>query len=362
MRPAFADPASDAKELGDLAKSFLPLAKDPVAAQAQFNTFLAGHSDRDADFLVGAYTAWTQFQLYHLKDSKSALSTIEGARTKFATSAKRPEMDVIWAAILLDQNRAGEVETFYAAQWAGLLENHSSVPIAALSYGKSLEAQNKNDKALSLWRQTFQSEGLNIVETYPGDQIFNRLVESLLRNGRGEEALSWAKLNYMTCAFTDSSISAATKLLMRAWTANELTQTTAQAFVQAQQDPARPNPLAKVSLPVPDKAALQKQQENVHGWHSRRLEVNYHLLSNNWRQAMLEARSMIVDNPNSPEGVLEVCRVFKAADLNLKRANEFIAFMKNGTGDNPIIGFLKEHPEGEAGATDTAPAKTPDAN
>lgn len=352
---ARADPSSDVKELADLGQRFQE-AKDGAAAQAQFKTFLTQHGDRDGSYLAGAYGLWTQFQLYHLQDSKGALSTVEEARAKFAGSDRGPELDGLWAAVLLNQNRPGEVETFYDKQWPKLVENRGYLAPAALSYGQALEAQGKNDKAVALWRQTFQLQSLYMIETQPGDQVFNRLVEDLLRSGHNEEALSWAKLNYMVCSFDDGAIGEATKLLMRTWTANDLTSTTAQAFLKSQQDPAQPNPLAKVAVPAPDIAALQKQKAAVQGWHARRLEVTDSLLSGNWRQAMLQARLVVVDNPGSPEGVLEVCRVFKAADLNLKRANEFIAFMKSGTGDNPMIGFLKEHPDTGVPNTDAAPA------
>jgi len=38
----------------------------------------------------------------------------------------------------------------------------------------------------------------------------------------------------------------------------------------------------------------------------------------------------------------EVARVFKAKDLNLVRANQFLNYAKTGEGENPLAGFWEE--------------------
>ncbi len=57
---------------------------------------------------------------------------------------------------------------------------------------------------------------------------------------------------------------------------------------------------------------------------------------------MLEARRLMIDQPRTNAGLLEVCRVFKFHDLNLKRANTFLEYVKSGQGANPVTDFLQE--------------------
>jgi hypothetical protein len=57
---------------------------------------------------------------------------------------------------------------------------------------------------------------------------------------------------------------------------------------------------------------------------------------------MATARALMLDQPQSNAGMLEVCRVFKAHDLNFQRANAFLEFCKTGQGEDPTVAFLKE--------------------
>ena len=59
-------------------------------------------------------------------------------------------------------------------------------------------------------------------------------------------------------------------------------------------------------------------------------------------EAMTQAKRLLIDNPTAPEGAQQICRVFKAADLNTIRANAFIAYL-GGEGTNPMTAFFKEH-------------------
>lgn len=341
-----ADAAADYKERAALTQRYTELGlKDPAAAQAEFQTFLGQHADRDAEFLMPVYIDWARFQQFHLKDSKGSLQSLEAARAKFATSPRRPEVDAAWANLLLSASRASEVVTFYEAQWPEILKNGAYVSLAAMPFGKALEAEGKDAKALTIWREAVEKDGLRLLGSDPGEQMLTQFVESLMKEGRKGEALSWAKLNYMLCSFKDAKINRATNLLMRSWVAEEMTQTTAQSFLQSQQNPDSPNPLTGVPLPQLKADDIKAQRAQLQGWQPGRITVTYHLLLGDYRRAMLEARRLVVDKPESTEGVLEVCRVFKAKDLNIKRANAFIAFMKDGTGENPMLAFLKEQPE-----------------
>lgn len=53
-----------------------------------------------------------------------------------------------------------------------------------------------------------------------------------------------------------------------------------------------------------------------------------------WQMAQAE--------PDSPQAAAQVCRVFKAADLNLVRAQAFLVWTQ-GQGENPVPAFLAQH-------------------
>lgn len=56
---------------------------------------------------------------------------------------------------------------------------------------------------------------------------------------------------------------------------------------------------------------------------------------------MDEARRLMKDDPQKAEGALQICRVFKAADLSTLRANQFLLYL-DGKAENPLPAFLKE--------------------
>ncbi len=60
------------------------------------------------------------------------------------------------------------------------------------------------------------------------------------------------------------------------------------------------------------------------------------------------------------QGVMrEVARVFKAHDLNIKRANAYLSWAYNPVGDGPLKAFLAEAPAKEGAVVVSAEAKTP---
>ncbi len=59
------------------------------------------------------------------------------------------------------------------------------------------------------------------------------------------------------------------------------------------------------------------------------------------KQAMLAAQEMKNNKDTTRQGILQVCRVFKAADLNLQRANTYIQFLKTGKDVDPVQTFLQ---------------------
>jgi len=61
---------------------------------------------------------------------------------------------------------------------------------------------------------------------------------------------------------------------------------------------------------------------------------------------MKVAQAMGEANAQSPRGVEEACRVFKAAQLNLIGANQLINSLQE-KGDDPLPEFYKANPSGK---------------
>ena len=70
---------------------------------------------------------------------------------------------------------------------------------------------------------------------------------------------------------------------------------------------------------------------------------------------MEEARHLLVKRPTAPEGVQQIARVFKASDMNLARANQFVAYL-DGKGEDPLAAFMAE---GEKAAAPDKEVTTP---
>jgi len=74
-----------------------------------------------------------------------------------------------------------------------------------------------------------------------------------------------------------------------------------------------------------------------------------HVMLGEHGDAMLIARRLLLDNPSKGNvAALEMARVFKAADLNMVRANALLQYMQTGQGINPTDEFFKQYPAGPA--------------
>lgn len=244
------------------------------------------------------------------------------------------------AEILLGEKRPQEAEAVLQGQWlqAKRDDGMQSARTLLSPYVSALEAQNKASEARRLRLET--------VYNYPrhfGESLWlsEQLVDALIAAGEETEAVGWAKLHYQACPFDEKAMTDSTQLLARAWTASELTPAKAQAFIKAQTEEGAPNPLREVKRPSVDVEAVQARlAQNTKASKER---VTLMLMLGNLRGAMLEARRVLLEFPESSEGVSEICRVFKAADLNVKRANAFLVFYKDGQGPNPVNQFLQEN-------------------
>ncbi len=85
--------------------------------------------------------------------------------------------------------------------------------------------------------------------------------------------------------------------------------------------------------PALRKAQLTRIQGGAQAVHDR---ISIHLLAGTTGEALSEALSLLRTAPDLPAGTREVCRVLKAMDGNLRRANALLAFAKSGAGSDPL--------------------------
>ena len=91
--------------------------------------------------------------------------------------------------------------------------------------------------------------------------------------------------------------------------------------------------------------------------------IHLDIITGHLHAAMLKALKLLENRQTSALGAREVCRVFKAADLNFNRADEFLNFLKTGIGDDPLEAFFMEHPaeaDPVPGVTSSTAANIPD--
>ncbi len=194
---------------------------------------------------------------------------------------------------------------------------------------------------------------LNMQSNSTGYWIFNELQTRLKKQEKWDEALGWAKLSYQLCPFEKAEIERATQTLSKIWAAQD-DFAAAGMFSKAQTDTTTKNPLVAVKTPVfseETRASLKKQIADLEGRQQlefkpdrARIIVKFYLTlgtPDDMKDAMKAAVKLLKDRPDLQDGSLSVCRVFKAADCNLIRANAFLSYMA-GEGANPVSEFLKK--------------------
>ena len=228
---------------------------------------------------------------------------------------------------------------------------------AAAEQCSALDAQGKQTEAAAQLRKIVLSHPLFLdanqqsVVRFPVGRFYSELVGDLISSGQGDEALAWAKLRFVECSFDESALTGANDQLVRAWVAKTLSQEAVKAFMAAQKDPTAVNPLADVKLPVFDdeskKALMSAANKPAFSNHDR---ISALIALGEFGEAMNLAKLTLVEQIGTPAGVTagvgEVCRVFKAADLNVVHANDFAQFFQSGKGTNPVDDFMKQHPVG----------------
>ncbi|MFQ5810711.1 MAG: hypothetical protein ACE5JM_13940 [Armatimonadota bacterium] len=156
--------------------------------------------------------------------------------------------------------------------------------------------------------------------------------------GDHERTLAAARLGFALCQYDEPHIRDWSQWVMRGFM-GVLEPAKAQAFAAAQTDPDAPNPLADIPLPqVTDEA---KELLLANAERDPMALVHANLLLGQWDEALQAAGRMLSDAaPHKVDQAIRmVAKCFKAKDLNLIRANQFIEYSRTGEGENPVTTF-----------------------
>jgi tetratricopeptide (TPR) repeat protein len=209
------------------------------------------------------------------------------------------------------------------------------VMVIQLTY--AYDKAGQTEKALATYEELLP--GTPALLTLP--LYFERLFELQTKLAKQDEALTTARLGYALCAFEQTAIEAMSNLVKKAYASRgEIFKAT--QFFAAQEDPEKPNPLAEVPMPEVSEEQLAQMLEIGAG--DCRLEVCSYLYAGRYEEAMMAAQEAMAAAPAEDmlRALGEVARVFKAKDLNLVRANQFLNYAKTGEGENPLAGFWEE--------------------
>ena len=357
------------------------LLTDPEAAIAQLKTFGA---TENLSPNVRAEVVNTVANIYQnkLKQPQLAAQVIEEALRQTPPSPDAPQ------SVVFLQNKAGLLLADKKSEAAQALLQSNSATIEAA--GKSGHPYLSSQASRALMRlveaqDALRPAGAKAEDTVgvleyallqmpvylePKNQValdwsagwmYERLVKSLVEQGRMEEALSWGRLYFAEAEFDGKAIERASGPVSSVWAkSGELVKLRSFAIAQTDEAGDVVNPLAGVPLPdlggdkgaaATELAKLQKLQKFKASRGRVPTMIGLHIALGQWRAAMDAATALVVEDVGAADGPQQVARVLKAHDSSVVRANQFLAYLE-GKAPNPVPAFLAEV-EAETGNTNT---------
>ncbi len=356
---------------------------DAEATIKAYNDFYAAHGELHpvvANVLTTDVAALYRDQL---KQPDKALEIYNWGLDKFKTQDASILMLEGKGRTLLDTGHAEEASKLMEERWPQvILMARGEHPHLRLTASRciqirvqALQKQGKADEATALLKSTLQEApdlldpALQTSADWSQGWMYAALVDALIEAKHLDEAASWARLAFEESAFDKGAIDRASELMGRVWAARE-DFVSARAFGAAQTDLAHANPMSKIALPTLSPALLGSELKRLQEAQAKSYDQNRApqivtllIAMGQTRPAMEEARRLLVKAPTAPQGVQQVARVFKAGDLSLARANQFVAYL-DGKAENSLPAFMQadapEAPKAEAPPkVATAPKNTP---
>ena len=170
-------------------------------------------------------------------------------------------------------------------------------------------------------------------------EFMRRYIPALQAAGERKEAQSVAKGAYAACKFTENDIKNVANLVVKAFaSAGEVFK--ANQFLAAQEDAEKKNPLHDVpSLEITDEAMEILMEECRGNTHLKIVALLYYGAYNEAINLATERLGEAQNAETIAAAIDDVARCFKAKDLSLVRANQFLKYAKEGEGENPLLEF-----------------------
>ncbi len=327
------------------------IARNPDAAADLLEEYLKQQQGRrDSRLLIDIATEAALMLYRHDRaNPERALEALDGVVQRFPTTRFRFLAVKTQAEILRTSGKPEEGITLLREAWPQVKNDIlDPVMLAVMTESvRTLRALQKPDEAVTLLH-----EALAMAPPLANWMSFyTMLIETLHDAKRDAEAMQWAALFFRVAPFQEADLQRSTALVTSGWLkAGEVDKPSAFALAQSQAE--APNPLQEVKAPtLPDAVrvalAARVGQEKA----PTPARIAMHIVLGQPREAMLDAREMMLKNPRSTNAVREVARVFKAADGDVARANAALVFYRDGEGADPLKTFFADVP--------AAPAVTP---
>ena len=255
----------------------------------------------------------------------------------------------LYLRYLLRTNPAPQ-EALAAAQAAGQWLREG-LTLTVLWYDLSMHEYGRN--MLTLYERGGQSQaGVSFLEDLPilrPDLIhelwyWTLLAETYTGLQQMDKAKQAAVLGLRLCPFDPDSVRTSLELLLGAAVLGGDRAAT-EAFLQYLKTGAGDNPCAQVPMPQLTDQQVDQMLANTGGLFTPL--VNAYLYAGQFERAVQAAQqevvSLAVDETQqaaqTSKGILDIARCFKAKDMHLLRANQFIVWVKTGEGENPLEDF-----------------------
>jgi hypothetical protein len=272
-----------------------------------------------------------------LKDNATAMAVLDEALQHLAASPERFFLLETKAHILLNMDNSEAAQSLLDAEWPKIMASHQSPELVA-TYVAVLNRCGQDERALQVLQRVAVVEMQRLSSSPPPPHL-KLLLDQLMAQNQPAQAESWAKICFMLCAYDELSLATTTQWLASAWMAKYGFPSKVAELSAALANPEVANPLREVKLPDLYAAVLKRGLESLKPPPQRMVVL---LALGQDHEAMVAARALMLNQPLTNKGILEVCRVFKAHDLDLKRVNALLEYCKSGTGENPVLAFLKE--------------------
>jgi len=217
---------------------------------------------------------------------------------------------------------------FHMPGWFMTLANYVNGIVDLYKHAGQLEEAAKFLQDLPLWRPD-----IDIQELW----YWQRRVEMHTLLGQAEEGQQAAMLAFRLGAFDENQVNGSLKLLLDALALSD-SRSQVGAFLQYLKTGQGDNPLADIPMPEFSEEQLNQLLLQTGGAFPKLVTAN--LYAGRFDRALKAAQYEVVSiSDSATAGIADIARCFKAKDMHLLRANQFIQWVKTGEGTNPLEDF-----------------------